>query len=621
MFHNGHGLLCGAGEYCRMVDRDGKQVLLCTWSRRSPTLDFDFQFLEDPESAEKPQVRQVSDVVFNLRSTAVVLSGWITGQPQRSCRGKTQVLQSQSQSLIHYRWLTLFHVWREWWRDERSGFSDFTAASGLVGWLVSIPQSKSWSSPSVGWEGSMCKHFSGCGHAVMHVYTNAVLPTIVIHTNAVFTHHCRRYTCSVTHHCHTYTSTVIHTNAVLPATVIHTNALLPTTVIHTHAVLPATVIHTNALLPTTVIHTHAVLPATVIHTNALLPTTVIHTHAVLPATVICTNALLPTTLIHTHAVLPTTVIHTNALLPTTLIHTHAVLPTTVIHTNALLPTTVIHTDALLPTTVIHTHALLPTTVIHTHALLPTTVTHTHALLPTTVIHTHVLLPTTVIHTNAVLCTTVIHTDALLPTTVIHTDALLPTTVIHINAVLHTIVMHTQAVLPTTVIHTNAVLCTTPAAALQLWGCWWAADSVALCCAIFQEEDNGFKKGASKNAPDYTKPQHPPRFSKHRPPLPKVSHMDVHCTCIKYLRLFLNQYFVIGVVNCRHGCCGEYPVLKASHVSCSTFSGTRNTSVAYFWCSVAMNMTILFGIQFLTSKQHQSCSEYDYYACDTVCGWF
>ena len=75
MFHNGHGLLCGAGEYCRMVDRDGKQVLLCTWSRRSPTLDFDFQFLEDPESAEKPQVRQVSDVVFNLRSTPVVLSG------------------------------------------------------------------------------------------------------------------------------------------------------------------------------------------------------------------------------------------------------------------------------------------------------------------------------------------------------------------------------------------------------------------------------------------------------------------------------------------------------------------------------------------------------------------
>ena len=75
MFHNGHGLLCGAGEYCRMVDRDGKQVLLCTWSRRSPTLDFDFQFLEDPESAEKPQVRQVSDVVFNLQSTAVVLSG------------------------------------------------------------------------------------------------------------------------------------------------------------------------------------------------------------------------------------------------------------------------------------------------------------------------------------------------------------------------------------------------------------------------------------------------------------------------------------------------------------------------------------------------------------------
>ena len=276
MFHNGHGLLCGAGEYCRMVDRDGKQVLLCTWSRRSPTLDFDFQFLEDPESAEKPQVRQVSDVVFNLRSTAVVLSGWITGQPQRSCRGKTQVLQSQSQSLIHYRWLTLFHVWREWWRDERSGFSDFTAASGLVGWLVSIPQSKSWSSPSVGWEGSMCKHFSGCGHAVMHVYTNAVLPTIVIHTNAVFTHHCRRYTCSVTHHCHTYTSTVIHTNAVLPATVIHTNVLLPTTVIHTHAVLPAT--HTYKCVVTHHCHTYTCSITRHCHTYKCVVTHHSHTY-------------------------------------------------------------------------------------------------------------------------------------------------------------------------------------------------------------------------------------------------------------------------------------------------------------------------------------------------------
>ncbi|KAK7486422.1 hypothetical protein BaRGS_00022346, partial [Batillaria attramentaria] len=43
------------GEYCRMVDREGKQVLLCTWSRRSPTLDFDFAFLEDPENKETKQ--------------------------------------------------------------------------------------------------------------------------------------------------------------------------------------------------------------------------------------------------------------------------------------------------------------------------------------------------------------------------------------------------------------------------------------------------------------------------------------------------------------------------------------------------------------------------------------
>jgi hypothetical protein len=39
-----------------MVNREGKQVLLCTWSRRSPTLDFDFQYLDDPEMAHTPQV-------------------------------------------------------------------------------------------------------------------------------------------------------------------------------------------------------------------------------------------------------------------------------------------------------------------------------------------------------------------------------------------------------------------------------------------------------------------------------------------------------------------------------------------------------------------------------------
>lgn len=50
-----------------MVDRDGKQVLLCTWSRRSPTLDFDFQFLEDPENTEKPQVRRVSYMICNAQ--------------------------------------------------------------------------------------------------------------------------------------------------------------------------------------------------------------------------------------------------------------------------------------------------------------------------------------------------------------------------------------------------------------------------------------------------------------------------------------------------------------------------------------------------------------------------
>ncbi|XP_025087686.1 tetratricopeptide repeat protein 17-like isoform X2 [Pomacea canaliculata] len=43
------------GEYCRMVDRDGKQVLLCTWSRRSADLDFDFAFLDNPPKKENQQ--------------------------------------------------------------------------------------------------------------------------------------------------------------------------------------------------------------------------------------------------------------------------------------------------------------------------------------------------------------------------------------------------------------------------------------------------------------------------------------------------------------------------------------------------------------------------------------
>lgn len=41
-----------------MVDRDGKQVLLCTWSRRSADLDFDFAFLDNPPKKENQQVRK-----------------------------------------------------------------------------------------------------------------------------------------------------------------------------------------------------------------------------------------------------------------------------------------------------------------------------------------------------------------------------------------------------------------------------------------------------------------------------------------------------------------------------------------------------------------------------------
>ncbi|XP_076450500.1 tetratricopeptide repeat protein 17-like isoform X3 [Babylonia areolata] len=55
------------GEYCRMVDRDGKQVLLCTWSRRSPTLDF--QYLDDPQDTEQPQQEEEEENGFKKRVT------------------------------------------------------------------------------------------------------------------------------------------------------------------------------------------------------------------------------------------------------------------------------------------------------------------------------------------------------------------------------------------------------------------------------------------------------------------------------------------------------------------------------------------------------------------------
>ncbi|KAK3763690.1 hypothetical protein RRG08_058200, partial [Elysia crispata] len=42
-------------EHCRMVDRDGRQVVLCTWSRRSPTLDFDFAYLDENSDKRKEQ--------------------------------------------------------------------------------------------------------------------------------------------------------------------------------------------------------------------------------------------------------------------------------------------------------------------------------------------------------------------------------------------------------------------------------------------------------------------------------------------------------------------------------------------------------------------------------------
>uniref|UniRef100_A0A2C9KLB1 Tetratricopeptide repeat protein 17 n=1 Tax=Biomphalaria glabrata TaxID=6526 RepID=A0A2C9KLB1_BIOGL len=58
------------GEFCRMVDKEGKQVLLCTWSRRSPTLDFNFAFLDESEdkAKEKNKSEKLVESTVNPKS-------------------------------------------------------------------------------------------------------------------------------------------------------------------------------------------------------------------------------------------------------------------------------------------------------------------------------------------------------------------------------------------------------------------------------------------------------------------------------------------------------------------------------------------------------------------------
>ncbi|KAK0055172.1 tetratricopeptide repeat protein 17 [Biomphalaria pfeifferi] len=58
------------GEFCRMVDKEGKQVLLCTWSRRSPTLDFNFAFLDESEdkAKEKNKSEKLVESAVNPKS-------------------------------------------------------------------------------------------------------------------------------------------------------------------------------------------------------------------------------------------------------------------------------------------------------------------------------------------------------------------------------------------------------------------------------------------------------------------------------------------------------------------------------------------------------------------------
>ncbi|KAK6190158.1 hypothetical protein SNE40_002084 [Patella caerulea] len=48
------------GEYCHMVDRDGKQVLLCTWNRKIPSLEMLDQYAMDEQKKEVERAHQTS---------------------------------------------------------------------------------------------------------------------------------------------------------------------------------------------------------------------------------------------------------------------------------------------------------------------------------------------------------------------------------------------------------------------------------------------------------------------------------------------------------------------------------------------------------------------------------
>lgn len=49
-----HVLAFYSGEYCKMVDREGKQVLMCTWGKSEPsTVELDFApFYDDQPKQE-----------------------------------------------------------------------------------------------------------------------------------------------------------------------------------------------------------------------------------------------------------------------------------------------------------------------------------------------------------------------------------------------------------------------------------------------------------------------------------------------------------------------------------------------------------------------------------------
>ena len=62
------------GEYCRMVDRDGKQVLMCTWGKKdTSTVELDFApFFDDSKPEANNQVTVLAHLSVRIDIGGIV---------------------------------------------------------------------------------------------------------------------------------------------------------------------------------------------------------------------------------------------------------------------------------------------------------------------------------------------------------------------------------------------------------------------------------------------------------------------------------------------------------------------------------------------------------------------